>query len=259
MKAELYDMHGKKIKEIDLPEVFHMEIREDIAGKMYEAEKFLAMHPYSNAPEAGKRHSASGTISHRRHNWKGHYGHGTSRIPRKTMSRRGVNFFWIGAEVSSTRGGRRAHPPRTDQKVLKINKKEQKIAINSALAATAKEKYVKERYSTINSAKISVPAVIEFKEKLKAKDFLKMLKAIFGDNLHLVLKNKSVRAGKGKMRGRKYKSNSGLLLIKSKEENIKVQGIDVKSLNELSILDLYPLGRLTAYTEKAIHELGGKK
>ena len=61
------------------------------------------------------------------------------------------------------------------------------------------------------------------------------------------------------MRGRKYKSNAGILLIKSKSENITLKGLDIKSVPELKISNLYPLGRLVIYTEKAIEELGGSK
>ena len=62
-----------------------------------------------------------------------------------------------------------------------------------------------------------------------------------------------------KIGGRKYKSNAGLLLVKAKDEKIKMKGIDVKSVHEISISDLYPLGRLTIYTEKALEEFGGNK
>jgi len=71
-----------------------------------------SQQPYAPSPVAGKQHSASGKIRHRRHVWKSHYGQGISRIPRKSVSRRGDRFNWIGAEISSTRGGRRAHPPK---------------------------------------------------------------------------------------------------------------------------------------------------
>ena len=137
MKATVYNLSGHKKGEIDLPEMFKDKVREDIVLKLYEAERFLNKHPYSPFKEAGKRHSASGTISHRRHEWKGHYGKGISRVPRKTMWRRGTQFYWIGAEAASTRGGRRAHPPRLDRAQSKINKKERVMAMNSAFAATA--------------------------------------------------------------------------------------------------------------------------
>ena len=260
MKAQVYDMQGNKKSEVQLPEIFKTEIREDIVQKYYESEKLNTQHPYSPAKSAGRRHSASGTISHQRHDWKGHYGRGISRVPRKTMRRSGVNFYWIGAEIASARGGRRAHPPKFPRRFRKINKKEITLALNSALAATANEDYVIQRYSTLNKLSIKLPIILESPQnEIKTKNFIKTLKTILGDLFNLALKNKTIRAGKGKLRGRRYKSNAGLLLIKSKDERIKTKGLDIKSINELSIQDLYPLGRLTIYTEKALEEIGGKK
>ena len=258
MKSKLYDITGKKKGEIEMPTLFNQRIREDLVSKWFEVDKFI--QPYSSDPEGGKKHAASGTISHKRHDWKGHYGSGRSRVPRKTMWRRGVNFFWIGAEVSGTRGGRRAHPPKGIGKEKKTNKKEIKIAMNSGFAATGDEKYVVNRYGRIDKLSMKFPVVIESKlEGMKMKDVLVMFKSIFGDIYSLTLKKKKVRAGKGKARGRKYKSNAGLLLVKARDEKIKMKGIDVKSVHEVSISDLYPLGRLTIYTEKALKDFGGNK
>ncbi len=257
MKTTIYDIKGEKKAEITLPEIFDANVREDIVLKFYEAEKLKKIHPYAPFKEAGRRHSAAGTISHKRRDFKGHYGKGMSRVPRKTMWRRGTQFYWIGAEIASARGGRRAHPPKIGRRLRKINKKEIKLAMNSAFASTAHEKYLLNRYSTLDKLNIKLPIVIESKlENIKTKDFLKMLENILHDAYKLAIKNKEVRAGKGKLRGRKYKSNAGLLLIKSKDEKIKIKGIDIKSSSDLSITDLYPLGRLAMFTEKALHELG---
>jgi len=255
MKATLFDKTGNRRSEIELPEVFKTPVREDIVQKYFEADKFI--QPYSSYVEAGKRHSASGTISHKRHDWKGHYGRGIARLPRKTMWRRGTQFFWIGAEVSGTRGGRRAHPPKGIGKEKKINKKEIKIAFNSAIAATANSDYILKRYSSIEKAP-QFTAVIESLPE-KTKELKQTLTSIYPALKNIVFKNKSVRAGKGKARGRKYKSNAGLLIIKSEKEKQKFKGFDFKSVDELTIADLYPLGRLTLYTQKAIEELGGKE
>ena len=67
MKATLYDLKGEKKSEVSLPALFDTKVRDDVAFKTYEAIKFMLMQPYSHAPEAGKRHSSSGTISHQRH------------------------------------------------------------------------------------------------------------------------------------------------------------------------------------------------
>src|SRR3989338_655187 len=105
MKAALYSVDGKKKGDVELPVLFETPIREDIVQKYYETYKWALIHPHSPAPEAGRRHSASGKIRHKRHSWGAHYGRGISRAPRKTMWRRGTQFYWIGAEVSGARGG----------------------------------------------------------------------------------------------------------------------------------------------------------
>jgi len=251
MKAQLFTSKGEKKSDVELPKVFNSPIREDIALKFFEVEK--EVQPYAPFKEAGKRHVASGTISHRRHKWKGAYGKGISRVPRKRMWRRGTQFYWIGAEVSSTRGGRRAHPPKLVHTPRKINKNEIAIAMNSAIAATANKDYVLKRYSSLKDIK-SAPFVIE-SLPIKTKEVISAFEKLFGDLFYLVLKNKSIRAGKGKTRGRKYKSNAGLLLVTGNDENVKIKGIDVRKANELLIADLYPLGRLTLYTKKALDDL----
>ena len=110
MKGYVLDINGKKLRTIDLHSCFSKKIREDIIAKVLEVKK--NKQPYAPSPVAGKQHSASGKIRHRRHVWKSGYGKGISRIPRKIISRRGSQFNWIGAEIASTVGGRRAHPPK---------------------------------------------------------------------------------------------------------------------------------------------------
>nr|AJS12328.1 50S ribosomal protein L4P [uncultured archaeon] len=253
MKANIYDAQGTKKGDIELPVLFAAPIREDIVAKYVEADKFARMQPYATYKEAGKRHSASGTISHRRHEWKGHYGKGISRLPRKVMWRRGVQFYWVGAEVANTRGGRRAHPPKGVHTPRKINTKERTIAWHSAFAATFNPTWIKKRYSLLISSTLN-PAVVESLPS-KTKAMHVTLKSIFGSASSHIFKNKEVRPGKGKLRGRKYKENAGLLIITGKNENIRCAGVEVKTARELQIADLYPLGRLTLYTKESLGEL----
>ena len=262
MKSAVLDINGKKSKTIELPSCFSQKIREDIIAKVLEAKK--SRQPYAPSLVAGKQHSASGKIRHRRHVWKTHYGMGFSRIPRKIMSRRGARFVWEGAEISSTKGGRRAHPPRILSMIAKkINKKEMKIAMNSAISATADEKEMKKRYKTLKDKKIDdLPLIVEPKLlSLKTKQLISNLKKILGKNLFkLALKKKTIRSGKGKFRGRKYKSNAGLLLVVGKNEKLRTNAFDIKNVGNLGIGDLAEggAGRLTLYTEQAIKDLGEK-
>lgn len=256
MKAEMYDLKGNKKGSVELPKIFETKIRADLVSKYFEADKFI--QPYMHSPEGGRKHSASGTISHKRHDWKGHYGRGISRVPRKTMWRRGTQFYWIGAEASGTRGGRRVHGPKGIGKERKINKKEIKLAMNSAFAASIDQKYILERYGSLDKLDTKLPIVIQSDfNGAKTKEVLLFLENILGNAWNLALRKKKVRAGKGKLRGRKYKSNAGVLLVIGEKDNLKMKGIDVKKVEDISIKDLYPLGRLTIYTENALHELTG--
>jgi ribosomal protein L4 len=252
MKANLFDKTGKQAGSVDLPKQFDVLIREDIAQKCYEAYKLQNRFWYSPHPEAGRRHSASGTISHRRHEWKGHYGKGISRVPRKAMWRRGTQFYWIATEVSGTRGGRSVHAPSGMRRQIKLNKKELMIALNSAIASTASKSYISKRYETLSN--VVSPVIIESIPN-KTKELLSALKLIFGDSIHSLVKSKSVRAGKVKNRGRRFKSNAGLLIVTGSDEKVSAKGFDVKPAKNLEITDLYPLGRITLYTKSALKEM----
>lgn len=263
MRAKILDIHGKEKKTIELPKCFSKKIREDIVAKVLEAKK--TKQPYAPSPVAGKQHSASGKWVHRRHVWKSQYGRGWSRIPRKLFSRRGTQFRGEGAEIPSVRGGKRAHPPKIISmiNIKKINKKEMRIALISALSATANEKIVKNRYEKLKNEKISeLPLVVESKiSSLKTKDLILDLEKILGKNLYEVaIKKRKIRSGKGKLRGRKYKKNAGLLLVIGDKEKIKTNIIEVKNVKSLGITDLAKggMGRLTMYTEEAIGELKNK-
>ncbi|MBU0907579.1 MAG: 50S ribosomal protein L4 [Nanoarchaeota archaeon] len=251
MKAQLYSSKGEKKSQVELPKIFSVRVRADIVKKYFEADKFI--QPYMPKPRAGLRQSATGTISHQRHDWKGHYGRGISRAPRKTMRRRGTQFFWVGANVPGTRGGRQAHPPKGIGVEKKINKKEIKLAFESAFAATANKELITKRYSTLGKIE-HVPFVVE-SLPAKTKELKDLIKNIFGENSKLAFKNRETRAGRGSMRGRKYKSNAGVLILTGEEKKIKLSGFDIKSIKEVSISDFYPLGRLTIYTQKALESL----
>ena len=259
MKAKVLSVEGED-KEIELPKCFSMQIREDIAQKYYEAGKKI--QPYAPSLIAGEQASAAGKIRHGRGKWKTAAGKGISRVARKIFWRRGTQFYWQGATIASAVGGRRAHPPKLEHflKQKKINKKEAKLALTSAISATASEKYLKKRYETLTGDMKELPLIVESRAlKLKIKEFFSMLKKILSENYKLAEKNKKIRVGKGKMRGRKYKVRGGLLVVIGKEESFRIRGVDVRRVNELKISDLYPLGRLAIYTEKAVEELGNKE
>ena len=255
-KLNILDIEGKKIREITT-ELFEEPIRQDIIFKVVEAEKIR--QPYAPKQYAGMARSASGSVMHTRHDWKTDRGKGLSRYPKKKMWRRGTQFSWVAAIIPSARGGRRAHPPKVARRELKINKKELLKALLSSLTYVSSVDQIKKKYFSISEKKIELkfPLIVEDKIlALNSKEFLKSLKSILGELYSISIQKKTVRAGKGKSRGRKYKKNAGLLLVIGNEEKIKITGIDVAHSNKLTVSDLADCGaRLTIFTEKSIKDL----
>ena len=256
MKAKLLNINGKETKEITT-NLFKEPIREDLICKVVEAEKLK--QPYSPTYRAGMDRSASGRIRHRRHVWKTDRGRGLSRIPRKIFWRRGTQFSWEGAIIPSTKGGRRAHPPKGSVNLKKINKKEMKKAFLSALSYVISVNELKKKYASLENKKIEIkfPLIVEKKIlDLKTKDFFDSLKKILKDLYGVAIRQKSIRAGIGKMRGRKYKKKAGLLFVIGKNEKKKIKGIEIINAENLTITNLASNGaRLVMFTEDAIKEL----
>jgi len=258
MKIQVLNIEGKKKSELNTG-IFSGKIREDVIQKVVEIEK--TKQPYAPYFLAGKQASASGKISHTRRKFKTAAGHGISRVPRKVFWRRGTQFYWQAATISGVRGGRRAHPPRVlgISKVRKANKKEYQVALLSALALTASIPALKNKYATLKDidVKVSLPIVVDYKIlSLKTKDFFISLKNILNSLYPISIQKKSVRAGRGKTRGRKYRKTAGVLLVVGNEEDKKIQGVEVRKASELSVSDLASNGaRLTIYTEKAVKDI----
>lgn len=270
IKANVYNLNGEKVKQIQLPWC-KQPFRPDIILKAYEVLKLNARHRYGAYALAGKEVSASSKQKHRRRRWKSLYGRGISRVPRKILLRRGEQFHWVGAFISGTRGGRRAHPPKPERRTLKINEKEKLKALLNALYACTNIEIVRQRYSKIRDneeiakhlASIGLPVIITDLDVDRAKTFKQLLHKIFDKAIDVVLKKKKVRAGKGKMRGRRYKTTAGMLLViasseEEKAKRIRNLPIEIVKAKLLSIKHLAPgghAGRIVMFTEKAINEL----
>ncbi|MBS3172423.1 50S ribosomal protein L4 [Candidatus Woesearchaeota archaeon] len=256
MKATVYNVNGEKSKEVSLPKQFHEEVRKDIIKRAFLVIQSNKRQQYGSDTIAGI--DFSGKLSRRRREYKGSYGRGISRVPRKVMLRRGTQFIYVGAVAPGTVGGRRAHPPQKDKIWSKeINKKERQKAIRSAIAASIDKESLKAR--KIDSSK--TPIIIEKLESVnKLKDFNDIMSKL---NLNLESKKK-IRAGKGTLRGRKYKEKKSALVVVSKNDaNVlkavkNLPGVDVSVVNSLNVELLAPgavPGRLIIWSLDAIEKL----
>jgi len=259
MKVDVFDLGLKKIKEIVLPSQFCEEIRPDLIQKAVLTIQSNKRQKYGAKPDAGKVHAV--TLSKRRRAYKTVYGHGGSRTPKKTMWHRGRQFGLVGAFAPNTVGGRRAHPPKSEKDFSKkMNKKEMRKAIRSAISYSA-QVVGREKLKT----KQKLPIIIEDKieELNKTKELVKLLEGL-GLRDYLNQKRK-IRAGKGKLRGRKYKNIVGPLIVVSKDCKIKkiksLNGLDVARVDNLNVELLTPgfLPRLVIWSESAIKRLEEEK
>ncbi len=265
MKLKIMDGNRTEKGSKDLPSQFSEPVRFDLIQRSVLSIQAATRQAYGTDPEAGQRHAAQ--VSKRRRDYKTTYGHGISRVPRKVLSRSGTQFNWVGAKMPGTVGGRSAHPPKTDKVwTQKVNEKENRMAIRSAIAATVVADLVKKRGHRIPK---EFPFILDNKieSATKTKDVAKTLDKLgFAEELERTSVRK-VRAGKGKNRGRKLQNKIGPLFVVSKECALakaarNIPGVDVclaKNLNaELLAPGCHP-GRLTLWTEEAIDALHTQK
>ncbi|HDD31061.1 MAG TPA: 50S ribosomal protein L4 [Thermococcus litoralis] len=250
MKVKVFSLDGEPIEEIELPRVFQTPFRPDLIRRAVIASWTHRIQPQGRDPLAGKRRVTENIGK----------GHGMARVERIKTSPRFAAF------VPFARGGRRTHPPKVEKIIWEdINKKERKLALMSAIAATANYDLVRARGHIIDNLP-QVPLVVEDElEKIyktaKTREVFKKL-GVWND-IERAKKNTKVRAGKGKMRGRRYKKAKGPLIVIAKNEGI-VQGarnhpgVDVVLVDNLGVELLAPgahPGRLTIWTKGAIERL----
>nr|MBT4247044.1 50S ribosomal protein L4 [Candidatus Woesearchaeota archaeon] len=265
MKVTILNKENQNKGEVDFPSQFSESYRPDLIRRAVHALQSAARQAYGANPDAGQRHSS--TISKRRRNYRGCYGFGISRVNRKIHSRKGTRMFWVGATSPQTRGGRRSHAPKAD-KIFeqKINKKENQKAIRSAMAASVDKVIVAARGHKLPETYPFVLAA-DFENLNKTKEIEAALEKL-GLQAELTRSSvKKVRAGMGKLRGRKYRRKKGPLVVVSGKCNLEkaaknLPGVDIVHVNALNAEVLAPgaqPGRITLYTEKAIETIGKEK
>lgn len=265
MKLSIFNLEKQKAGDKEMPVQFNEAYRPDLIKRAVLSLQSKSRQTYGSHPEAGKRHSAE--LSRRRRKYRGSYGHGISRVTRKILSRRGTRFYWVGAVSPGTVGGRRAHAPKSEKIwEQKINKKENQKAIRSAMAASLDKEIVQNRGHKLAA---DYPFILnsDFENLDKTKDVSSALKKLdFEAELERSMVKK-IRAGLGKLRGRKYQKKKGLLLVVGEDCPLlksarNIPGIDAVKVEQLNAELLAPgaqPGRITIFTENAIKILEEKK
>jgi len=251
LKKPIFNLEGEIIGEIELPDVFKTDIRPDIIRRVYLSQLTARIQPQGRDRRAGMRTSAESRGT----------GLGLARVPR--IKGRLYPAAGRAAVAPFVRGGRTAHPPRVEKVIWeRVNKKERRLAIMSAIAATASIDLITARHRVNGITTAPIIVVKDLEEVSKTKDLYDFL-------IRLGLKEelertkarfRKIRSGKGKMRGRKRVRAKGPLIIYKENPTIflaarNIPGVDVVHVNNLSIIHLAPggvPGRLAIWSEPAL-------
>ena len=252
-RVHVYSLDGDVVKSVDLPTVFRGDIRSDLIRRAVTASQANRRQPYGPGRRSGAKHSVR---------WSGK-GQGVSRVPR-------IRGSMTGAQAPGTVGGRRAHPPRVEKVwAKKINANERRLARNAALAAVKEVAMVAARGHEFKE-ELSLPVVIEdgietlepdggaTREGVKILDRL----GVYTD-VERAKEGRHVRAGRGKMRSRRYRQPRSLLVVVKDPAKVRrlfgnLPGIEVVSPAGLNAEVLAPggdPGRLTMFSEGALEVL----
>lgn len=266
IKVPVLSVEGKERRTVSLPEVFDEPLRTDLIARAVQASRANRRQPYGAPKEgvwAGRRHSTE---------WWGK-GRGASRVQR-------LKDGQDAATNPNNVGGARAHPPRVVAvRGEKVNVKERRKARRSAIAAVANADLVAARGHRWDTG-FKLPIVLESDfetlferaqadreendEKGPTQVLLDVLHNVgLNDDLERAREGVHQRAGRGKMRGRRWKGPRSVLIVASNAPHLvraarNLPGVDVVSPKTMSCESLAPggtPGRLTVFTESALAEL----
>jgi large subunit ribosomal protein L4e len=254
MKTKVVATTGKDAGEIELPVVFDTPYRPEVIHKVYVN---LLSHSYQKQgryPAAGEMVSAESRNT----------GLGIARLARA----RGEGFPRAGqaAEVAGVRHGRVAHPPESWKVIYKkINHKEKQLGLCSAIAATASKELVQRRGHKIGD-KVKLPIIVsnDIESIAKTKDLKKTLVDLgLGDDITRASATRKAQSGTARRRGRQARSGTSALIVVGNDSKLvalsqSLLGVDVKRVNEVSVIDLAPGSkpiRLTIFSQNAIEQL----
>jgi large subunit ribosomal protein L4e len=252
--VSVFSLSGDKTGETTLPAVMTAPLRPDIVQFVHTNMNKNKRQAYAVSIYAGKQIVAS--------SWG--TGRAVARIPR--VGGGGTSRSGQGAFGNMCRGGRMFAPTKTWRKWhKKININQKRYAVASALAASAVPALVMARGHAIDEVP-EVPLVLDTsveatKKTSVAKDILSAVGAL--DDIEKAGDSKIIRAGKGKMRGRRYVMRRGPLVIYKANDGVEqafrnLPGVELCCVDRLNLLQLAPgghMGRFCVWSQAALDAL----
>mmetsp|Transcript_20200 Transcript_20200/g.53601 ORF Transcript_20200/g.53601 Transcript_20200/m.53601 type:complete len:405 (-) Transcript_20200:574-1788(-) len=192
-------------------------------------------------------------------------GRAVARIPRVPGG--GTHRAGQGAFGNMCRGGGMYAPTKIWRRWhRRVNVTQKRHAVVSALAASSLPPLVMARGHRIGEVR-ELPLVVSdgIESVQKTKAAVEVLKKLgCGEELQRVIDSKKVRAGKGKMRNRRYTMRRGPLVVYAEDNGIvramrNIPGVETACVTRLNLLKLAPggnFGRFIIWTESALKKVG---
>merc|ERR1712000_402447 len=243
-----------------LPAVFSSPIRPDIVQTVHTGMAKNKRQPYAVSEKAGHQTSAE--------SWG--TGRAVARIPR--VSGGGTHRAGQAAFGNMCRSGRMFAPTKVWRKWhQKINLGQKRYAVASALAASSVPALLLARGHQVSTVP-EVPLVINSEvfaagAIARTSSAVGLLKSVGASaDVAKVKNSRKLRAGKGKLRGRRHRQRRGPLVVYDPEVDGKelslafrnISGVETSSVFALNLLQLAPgghLGRFIIWTSAAFKAL----
>ena len=241
-------------KSLALPGVFLAPIRPDVVHFVHSQMSMNKRQAYCVNKYAGKMPSAA--------SWG--TGRAVSRIPR--VQGGGTHRSGQGAFGNMCRGGRMFSPTKTWRKWhRKVNVTQKRHAVASAVAASGVPALVMARGHRIDATPEGPLVISSDAEKItKTSAAVALLKTLGAHpDVEKVQASKTMRAGKGKMRNRRFVQRRGPLIVYANDGGLtrafrNIPGVETADVSSLNLLQLAPgghVGRFCIWTEAALAKL----
>ena len=242
---------GERTAPVALPAVFTAPIRMDVVGFVHSNMAKNARQPYAVSRAAGHQTSAE--------SWG--TGRAVSRIPRVPGG--GTHRAGQGAFGNMCRGGHMFNPTRVWRRwQRRVSVGQRRFATVSAIAATASTPLVMARGHAVEDV-VELPLVVDNLSVSKTKDAAAVLERLgaYAD-VQKSKDSRKIRAGKGKMRNRRFVQRRGPLVVYNEEDCTQafrnLPGVELCHVDRLNLLQLAPgghVGRFVVWTKSAFARL----
>jgi len=256
--VQVFTGDSNVVTQVPLPGVLLAPIRPDVVRFVHTNIAKNDRQPYAVAREAGEQTSAA--------SWG--TGRAVARVPRVPGG--GTHRSGQAAFGNNCRGGRMFGATKIWRKWhRKVNVSQRRFAIASALAASAVPALVMARGHKIGSVP-EVPLVVATNKIAtleKTKDAVALLVSLGAKADLARCAKRKLRAGRGKMRNRRYVRKLGPLVIFNESGGQKatltrafrnIPGVDLVCVTRLNLLKLAPgghVGRFVVWAQDAFERL----